>query len=82
MFNICVLTTAGDLFSDQIAILFFSMKDDTTLLHMHNLTMLKQQTFSIKKCSVFSLGTLHVCGREGMLGYIYANLRFVLLSYS
>lgn len=53
MFNVYVLTTAGDIFSDQITILiFFSMEHDITLLNVHNLIMLKQRNFGIKKCAV------------------------------
>lgn len=84
MFHIYVLTTAGDIFSDQTAILiFFSLKDDITLLLMHNLIMLKQQNLSIKKCSIFPVSELFWGGGGGNgLWYISANLRFVLLLYS
>lgn len=71
MFNVYLLTTAGDISNDQISLLIFSsLKDVNTLLHMDNFSIVKQQNFSIKK--LFRVASFHklgvVCGF--FLGYI------------
>lgn len=50
MFNVYVLTTAGDKLNDQISFLTFSsLKDVNTLSHVDNFSIAKQQNFNIKK---------------------------------